>query len=70
VAVDVTAGTTFEVGVPRTLFKVTLTTGRYPGYRWAVSRDGQRFLVNTPSGAATAGYLIVVTNWAAELRGK
>jgi Tol biopolymer transport system component len=70
VAVDVTAGTTFEVGVPRTLFKVTLTTGRYPGYRWAPSRDGQRFLVNTPSGAATAGYLIVVTNWAAELRGK
>jgi len=69
-AVDVRSGTTFEVGVPKPLFKATLSEGRYPGYRWAVSRDGQRFLVNTPSGAATAGSFIVVTNWTAELRRK
>ena len=69
-AVDVRAGTTFEVGVPKLLFKTPLTAGGYPGYRWAVSRDGQRFLVNTPSGAVAAGRFIVVTNWTAELRRK
>ena len=66
-AVDVRAGATFELGVPKPLFRMALTRGPYMGYRWAVSRDGQRFLVNTPSGAAAAGHLIVVTNWTAEL---
>jgi Tol biopolymer transport system component len=69
-AVDVRAGTTFEVGVPKLLFKTTLTQGWYPGYRWAVSRDGQRFLINTPSGAVPAGRFMVVTNWTTELRRK
>jgi Tol biopolymer transport system component len=69
-AVDVRAGTTFEVGVPKLLFKITFTEGGYSGYRWAVSRDGQRFLINTPSAAATAGRFIVVTNWTTELRRK
>jgi Tol biopolymer transport system component len=69
-AVDVRAGATFEVGVPKLLFKTTLTEGVYAGRRWAVSRDGQRLLINTPSGAATAGRFIVVTNWTAELRRK
>ena len=68
--VDVRAGTTFQVGAPKLLFRTTLTPGAYPGYRWDVSRDGQRFLINTPSGAATAGRFIVVTNWTAELRRK
>jgi serine/threonine protein kinase len=69
-AVDVRAGATFEVGAPKPLFKIPLTAGGYQGYRWAVSRDGQRFLVNTPSGAVAAGHFIVVTNWTAELRRK
>jgi serine/threonine protein kinase len=67
-AVDVRAGATFEVGVPKLLFKTPLTGGAYAGYRWAVSRDGQRFLINTPSGAVTEGRLVVVTNWTTELR--
>jgi Tol biopolymer transport system component len=66
-AVDVTASATFQVGVPRALFKTTLTEGGYAGYRWAPSRDGQRFLVNTPAGAVAAGRFIVVTDWTAEL---
>ncbi len=65
-AVDVHANTDFEADLPKPLFKTTLTEGRYPGYRWAVSRDGQRFLVNTTSGAGDAR-VIVVLNWAAEL---
>ncbi len=66
-AVDVRAGATFAVGVPRLLFKIPLTQGWYPGYRWAVSRDGQRFLVNTPAGAVPAGRFVVVMNWTREL---
>jgi Tol biopolymer transport system component len=69
-AVDVRAGTTFEVGVPRLLFKTALTQGPYQGWRWAASRDGQRFLINTPSGEAAAAHLVVVTNWTTELRKK
>ena len=67
-AVDVHAGETFEVRVPKSLFRTALTQGQYAGYRWAVSRDGQRFLLNTPAGAATAGRLIVVTKWTTELQ--
>jgi len=69
-AVDVRAGATFEVGAPRTLFEMPLTGGGYRGYRWAVSRDGQRFLVNTPTEEVSASRLIVVTNWTTELRRK
>ena len=58
---------TFGVGVPKPLFRIPLVEGRYSGHRWTPSRDGQRFLVNTPTGAAAAGRFIVVLNWTAEL---
>ena len=32
-----------------------------------MTRDGQRFLVNTPTGAAAAGRFVVVTDWTTEL---
>ena len=70
-AVDVRPGATFDVGVPRLLFRAVLTQGGdYLGYRWAVSRDGQRFIVNTPSGAAATPRVVVVANWTSELRRK
>jgi Tol biopolymer transport system component len=69
-AVDVRAGTDFEVGMPKLLFKTALSEWWYQGYRWAVSRDGQRFLIDTPSGAADAGRFIVVMNWTEGLRRK
>ena len=64
------AAATFAVGTPRALFTVEFTGGGYRGYRWAPSRDGQRFLVNTPSGEVAAGRFIVVTNWTTELARK
>jgi Tol biopolymer transport system component len=67
-AADVRAGTTFEVGVPRLLFKTALTQGLYRGWRWAVSRDGQRFLINTPASPVSGEHLVVVTNWTTELQ--
>ena len=68
--VDVRPGDTFGVGVPKALFKATLVEGTYTGYRWAPARDGQRFLINTPAGAVTAGRFVVVTNWTSELKSK
>ena len=66
--VDVRGDATFQVGLPKLLFKTALTEGGYAGYRWAPSRDGQRFLVNTPAGAVSAGRLVVVTDWTTELK--
>jgi eukaryotic-like serine/threonine-protein kinase len=69
-SVDVRAGAAFDVGAPRALFAIEFTASAYRGYRWDVSNDGQRFLINTPSGTAAAGRFVVVTNWTAELRRK
>jgi Tol biopolymer transport system component len=69
-AAEVRTGTRFEVGVPKVLFKATLTGGTLPGPRWDVSRDGQRFLILTPCGGASVARLVVVTNWTTELRRK
>jgi Tol biopolymer transport system component len=66
-AVDVRAGATFAVGAPKSLVTIEFTGGEYRGYRWSPTRDGQRFLVNTPSGTTAAGRFVVVTNWPAEI---
>jgi hypothetical protein len=35
---------------------------------YAVTRDGQRFLVNRPQNAATTAPLTVIVNWTSTLR--
>jgi Tol biopolymer transport system component len=65
---EVRAGATFEVGVPRLLFRTLFTQGPYPGWRWAPSPDGQRFLVNMPVREPAGDRLVVVTGWTEELR--
>jgi len=49
----------FEFTVPKPLFE-THTTGRY-----AVTADGQRFLLNTPVEESASAPITVVLNWAA-----
>ena len=74
VAVDVkTSGATFEFGTPRELFDtgyVNLAAGgRYHTY--AVSPDGQRFLIPRPQAnapAETSSPIVVVLNWAEGIR--
>ncbi len=67
-AVDVRGGAAVEVGAPRLLFRATLARGGYyRAYLWAPTRDGQRFLVNTPTGEVGTGRFVVVTNLVAEL---
>jgi Tol biopolymer transport system component len=48
-AVDIPTGANFAAGTPRALFETTIVPFSYPtlpGNSYAVSRDGQRFLVN------------------------
>ena len=62
-AVEVKAGSGFEVGKPTPLFHVE--SARNDSGQYEVSADGQRFLVN--SGNQTQPVMVVV-NWAADLK--
>ena len=74
VAVDVKANSsTFEAGTPRELFDTGYVNlpggGRYHTY--AVSPDGQRFLIPRPESTAaaeTTSQIVVVLNWADGIR--
>jgi len=62
-AVEVkTNASSFEFGVPKPLFEAH-TTGYY-----AVTGDGQRFLLNPPIAESTGAPITVVLNWAAEVK--
>ena len=74
-AVDVkSTGTTLEAGTPKALFDTgyinLLHTGNYHTY--AVSPDGQRFLIPRPPASSTvdsgSAPIAVVLNWAAGIR--
>ena len=62
----VTESVSFSAGTPHALFSVEVPepTAPYPG-QYAVTRDGQRFLVNTLVEQSTRPALTVVTNWTA-----
>ena len=66
-AVTVDTTKTFAAGLPKTLFP---TGGISLNGMYAVTRDGQRFLVNTrpPNAAATATPLTVIVNWTSTLK--
>jgi eukaryotic-like serine/threonine-protein kinase len=64
--VTVKAGEAFEAGVPQPLFDTNLGTAALR-QTYAVSPDGNRFLLNVPLGSATPP-LTVVLNWPALLK--
>jgi hypothetical protein len=66
--VIVKAGTTFEVDSPRPLFQTTLELTAFR-QTYAVSADGNRFLLNTPVEQAAQPFTVVL-NWPALLRAK
>jgi len=70
-ALSIAAGSTIEAGTPKSLFDVHLlptgTGAPYAYYQYDVTRDGQRFLVNTPLSNATVP-ITVVLNWTAALK--
>lgn len=63
-AVPVKSGKTFERGSPQTLFRTQALLNAEPSY--AVTPDGQRFLVRTTRDQAASA--TVVLNWMAELK--
>jgi hypothetical protein len=63
-AVPIDATETFA-GVPKTLFPAGVISSNQA---YAVTRDGQRFLVNRPQNAATAPPLTVIVNWSSTLQ--
>jgi eukaryotic-like serine/threonine-protein kinase len=66
-AVSLTLGTLVEIGKPRRLFQTRIdsSTGVI-WHQYDLSRDGKRFLVNTPEATTIA--VTVVLNWPALLR--
>jgi len=58
-------GASFDVGAVKPLFQMS-TTGT--NHRYAVSADGQRFLINSALEQATSGPITVVLNWTAGLK--
>jgi eukaryotic-like serine/threonine-protein kinase len=67
-AVDVkTSGGTFQLGVPKALFRASVLGGTGGGagdsWRWDLSADGERFLINTALDDAAGSPITVVLNW-------
>ncbi len=71
-AVPVTGASTFQLGVPQALFRTTILGGTGGGpsvaWRYDVSLDGQRFLINTALEEATSSPVNIVVNWRTALR--
>jgi hypothetical protein len=65
-AVPIDASDTFAPGLPKRLFATGFVN---PNQMYAVTKDGQRFLVNARSqSAATATPLTVIVNWTSTLQ--
>ena len=58
----------FEIEQPVELFSKTMNfAGTIAAARYAVSNDGQRFLMNMPLNARSDDHIIIVQNWLSEL---
>jgi hypothetical protein len=67
-SVSVQVGTTLRADAPRRLFSTPLR-GSIQSRQYAVSADGQRFLLSVPKETADSA-LRVVLNWPGLLNGK
>lgn len=68
VAVKTTGGSVV-MGIPQPLFEADVDRFTAPN-RYAVTRDGQRFIINQPSEGGAPMPLTVVLNWAGEMAKK
>ena len=72
-AVDVKTAPKFEAGTPKALFdmRILRLRGNFFAYRYDVTADGKRFLVDSVSTApesSAAAPITVVVNWLAALK--
>jgi Tol biopolymer transport system component len=69
-AVDVkTVGASLEQGIPKPLFATDVEQYTLPN-RYAVSKDGKRFLVNNAVESTGAKPIAIVLNWTADIKKK
>ena len=68
-SVEVKAGNSFEAGAPVALFQTRLRkpVSALEVVSYAVTGDGQRFLVNTRMDEPSAAPLSIILNWASEI---
>jgi Tol biopolymer transport system component len=57
-----------EASEPRALFQTRMQSARYALFQYAVSRDGQRFLINSLPREDAAAPMMLLTDWTAELK--
>lgn len=67
IAVDITTGSRIEPGIPRVLFD-TNSAPTPNNAEYAVTPDGQRFLVRQPVAETAPTPITVVVNWTASLK--
>ena len=69
-AAPVTIGVHFDAGTPVALFQATprQPVANFDLFVYDVSRDGQRFLINTPVKQAETTPMSIVLNWPAKLQ--
>jgi serine/threonine protein kinase/Tol biopolymer transport system component len=61
-------GTTFQRGVPKALFDLRIPNFFDIRARFAVTADGQKFLINNLVGENSAAPIAIVLNWTADLK--
>jgi len=62
------SGADFKPAAPKTLFQTRVDREPFSRYHYAVSADGQRFLLNSPVEDAASSPINVVINWTADLK--
>jgi eukaryotic-like serine/threonine-protein kinase len=65
---DIKPGNTFESGIPKQLFEAAMKTGY--AYSYAVTSDGQRFLINSAVETGETAPMTIVLNWTTSLKQK
>jgi Tol biopolymer transport system component len=63
-AVEVTAGTAFQAGIPKLLFQAPSGAGS----SWDVAADGKRFLLLAPASENSTAQFDIILNWASLLK--
>ncbi len=65
-----TDGATFKMGTPKPLFEAHIAGGppAGPTHRWDITRDGQRFLINTALDTTASPPIQVIMDWESGLK--
>ena len=69
----VRAGSSLEVDEPQRLFETGVSAVGNPNYNrnhYAVTSDGQRFLITQPAGNSSAATVTVIVGWTASIKGR